>query len=51
MSPGNQGVFQILKKETQPVIAREDWTTVGSLVVAPFSARIAHDCPACEVTR
>ncbi len=25
MSPGNQGVFQLLKKETQPAIAREDW--------------------------
>jgi hypothetical protein len=25
MSLENQGVFQLMKKETQPAIAREDW--------------------------
>jgi len=33
ISPGNQGVFQLLKKETQPAIAREDWTTDGSVIM------------------
>ena len=50
MSLENQGVFQLLKKETQLAIAREDWITVGSLVVASFIARLAHDCPTCVVT-
>ncbi len=38
MSLGNQGVFQLMKKETQLAIAREDWTTDGSLVnhIVPF---------------
>jgi hypothetical protein len=29
----NQGVFEPLKKETQPAIAREDWTTDGSVIM------------------
>ncbi len=33
MSPENQGVFQLLKEETQPEIAREDWTADGSVVI------------------
>jgi len=33
MSPENQGVFHLMKKETQPAIAREDWTTDESLVM------------------
>jgi hypothetical protein len=33
MSPENWGVFQLLKKETQPAIAREDWNTDGSVVM------------------
>jgi len=31
-SPQNQGVFQLLKKETQPAIAKEDWNTDGCLL-------------------
>jgi len=44
MSPKNRGIFQLLKKETQPVIAREDWTTDGSLVIHQINQ---HLCPAC----
>ena len=33
MSPGNQGVFQLMKEETQPEIAREDWTADESVVI------------------
>jgi len=33
MSPGNCGVFQLTKNETQLAIAREDWTTDGSVVM------------------
>ena len=43
MSPENQGVFRLLKEETHAAIIKEDWTTVGSLVVASFRARPAHD--------
>ena len=50
VSPENQGVFKLLEKATQQTIVREDWTTVELLVVALFSARLAHDCPACMVT-
>jgi hypothetical protein len=44
MSLENRGVFQLLKKETQPAIAREDWTTDGSVVMHPIKH---HLCPAC----
>ena len=33
MSLEYQGVFQLMKKETQPAIAREDWTTDGSVIM------------------
>jgi len=33
MSLENQGVFQLYKKETQPEIAKEDWTADGSVVI------------------
>ncbi len=38
MSLGNLIVFWFMKKETQLAIAREDWTTDGSLVnhIVPF---------------
>ncbi len=32
MSLENRGIFQLLKKETQPAITSEDWNTDGSLV-------------------
>jgi len=37
MSPEYRGIFQLMKKETQPAIAREDWTTeqlIGVLLCA-----------------
>jgi hypothetical protein len=33
MSLKNRGIFQLIKKEIQPVIARDDWTFDGSLVI------------------
>jgi hypothetical protein len=44
MSPEYRGIFQLMKKETQPAIAREDWTTDGSLVMHQINQ---HLCPAC----
>jgi len=44
MSPENRCIFQLMKKETQPTIAREDWTTDGSLVMHQINH---HLCPAC----
>jgi hypothetical protein len=33
MSLKNRGIFQLMKKETPPAIARDDWTIDGSLVI------------------
>jgi hypothetical protein len=33
MSLENRDVFQLFKEETQPEIAREDWTADGSVVI------------------
>jgi hypothetical protein len=44
MSPENRGVFQLPKKETQPAITSEDWTTDGSVVMHQIKH---HLCPAC----
>ncbi len=41
MSPENCGVFQLLKKETQSAIAREDWTTDGSVVMYQIKHRLS----------
>ncbi len=40
----NRGVFQLMKKVTQPAIARENWATNGSLVMHRINH---HLCPAC----
>ena len=44
MSPGNQGVFQLLKKETQLEIAREDCSIDALLNVHQINH---HSCPTC----
>ncbi len=44
MSPEYRDIFQFMKKETQPAIAREDWNTDGSLVMHQINH---HLCPAC----
>ncbi len=36
MSPEYRGIFQLMKKETQLAIAREDRNTDGSLVIQKF---------------
>ncbi len=33
MSPEYRGIFQLMKRETQLAIAREDWITDGSVVM------------------
>jgi len=44
MSLENHGVFQLMKKEALPAIAREDWNTNGPLVMHQINH---HLCPAC----
>ena len=48
MSLGNQGVFQLMKKETQPVIAREYWNTDGSLVTHQINHHLRYLFNSCS---
>jgi len=41
MSLEHRGILQLMKKETQPAIAREDWNTDGSPVMHQINHHLA----------
>ena len=49
MSLGNQGVLQLMKKEAQPVFAREYWNTDGLLVTHQINHHLLYLFNSCSL--